>query len=113
MQTFPLDYIPRRGVLPSVKFKVRRVQFGDGYSQRGTEGVNSEQCAYPLTFALPHAQIAHIVNFLREHAGAKAFLWAMPNETLRPFTCAGYQGPKNIGPTHSELTATFELEYDL
>ncbi|WP_045860302.1 phage tail protein [Teredinibacter purpureus] len=112
LQSFP-PFVPRRGVNPSIEFRTRRVQFGDGYSQRTQDGLNARRTVWPLTFALPHADIASVVAFLDEHAGVEPFLWGPPNVAATPYLCKGYSGPKKIGPTHSELTCTFERVFDL
>jgi len=111
-ELFPA-FEPRRGLKPKVKYRVRTLQFGDGYSQRTHDGINSREDAYPLTFTLPHADIETIKQFIDVRAGVVPFLWVPPGEAQGAFVCNGFTGPIKMGPTHSELTCTFNRVFDL
>ena len=86
--------------------RIQRAQFGDGYSQILTDGVNAEnetwQCQTPpLTFA----QINSIESFLLEQKGA-AISWTPPYST-KTFSKPFAGGTLNLGYTNiSALTLT-------
>lgn len=86
--------------------RVQRAQFGDGYSQVLTDGLNAEQETWqcqtpPLTFP----EINSIESFLLEQKG-QAILWTPPFSTKtfsKPFT----SGTLSLGYTNlSSLTLT-------
>lgn len=104
MAYIQFDDIPLDGTLTQRRSqRIQRAQFGDGYSQILTDGVNAEnetwQCQTPpLTFA----QINSIESFFLEQKGA-AISWTPPYSTKtfsKPFT----NGTLNLGYTNiSEL----------
>ena len=111
MRTFP-NYTPKWGLSPSTKYKILTTRFGDGYTQRGRDGINNKQESYKCTFELPFADIQRIAVFLDDHYGSEAFMWAAPNKTEAPFTCKSYSGPKQIGraaPNHAETYYSLSL----
>lgn len=112
MRTFP-DILPKRGLTPSVKFRVLTSQFGDGYSQRGRDGINNRQDRWPLTFEMPEDMTRIVLAFLDDHGGDMAFQWAPPDEPLGMFTCKKYSGPREIAPDYYVVKATFDRVFDL
>ena len=52
------------------KFRLRKAQFGDGYAQVVTDGLNNEVQTWPLSFAGRSEAIRPILAFLRAHAGS-------------------------------------------
>ena len=86
--------------------RVQRAQFGDGYSQVLTDGLNSEQEAWQCqTPPLKFAEINSLESFLLEQKG-QAITWTPPYSTKtfsKPFT----SGTINLGYTNiSSLTLT-------
>lgn len=96
-------------------FRVREVQFGDGYKQRVGDGLNSESQSWPLTFVGNWQRINEIRNFFRRHAGYKAFKWTSPSFELGLYTCKTYQvtamGKNSRGEPMYQLAATFETAF--
>ncbi|KER01504.1 phage tail protein [Photorhabdus temperata] len=56
---------------------VRKVQFGDGYSQVAENGINSESQKWPFTYTGHKDEVIPIFNFIRQHT-AKSFIWTPP-----------------------------------
>ncbi len=112
MNTFP-DVEPRFGVKPKITFNTLKAQFGDGYSQRGKQGINHRVEEWPLTFSLPDDECAAIAEFLDAHQGHRAFLWTPPFGIENKYICERYTGPSRIGRAHSALQCTFKRVYDV
>lgn len=70
-----LTWRPQGGVEPTVTHRIKSAQFGDGYTQRVGDGINTRKEVWPLTFLGRKAEIEAIKAFFDEHAGHKAFLW--------------------------------------
>lgn len=58
---------------------VRKVQFGDGYTQLSGAGLNGESISFPYSFRGELATALAIRDFLRRHR-KKSFLWTPPYE---------------------------------
>ena len=92
MKTFRWKVKPGMDVasVPSV----RKVRFGDGYSQRAPAGLNANLKTYS-------------VSFLEEHGGWKAFLWTPPYEWRQiKVTCAKWSS--RVSMLRVEFSAEFE-----
>lgn len=61
-----------------ITFATRSAQFGDGYKQLVSEGLNSKSQSWPVSITGPAATIKAAMDFLDRHAGARAFLWTPP-----------------------------------
>nr|WP_113865017.1 phage tail protein [Brenneria salicis]NMN90982.1 phage-related protein [Brenneria salicis ATCC 15712 = DSM 30166]RBP66474.1 phage-related protein [Brenneria salicis ATCC 15712 = DSM 30166]RLM32067.1 phage tail protein [Brenneria salicis ATCC 15712 = DSM 30166] len=114
METF--TFCPR--VNPEGEFtqRTRAVQFGDGYTQRSGDGINSESQSWPLTFVGDNTFIQEIMAFLRRHNGYTAFQWVSPLSELGLYCCPdGFNvtalGKNSRGVQMFQLTATFITAY--
>lgn len=68
------------GSSQETKARVLKNQYGDGYSQRLKDGINSLIRAYPVIVkASSLAEADEITGFLEARGGAEAFLWTPPN----------------------------------
>lgn len=83
---------PQENPSGDIQFKVRKAEFGDGYSQRVQRGINNKKQRWPFTFVGTNAEIDPIVEFMDEHEGAVSF-WYTPPFSLVPilFVCESYQ----------------------
>ncbi|WP_038226044.1 phage tail protein, partial [Xenorhabdus bovienii] len=50
MKLEEFTYTPRVNPTGDITQRVRTVRFGDGYSQRSGDGINSNHQSWPLTF---------------------------------------------------------------
>lgn len=87
--------------------KVHVAQFGDGYSQRTRDGINSMMEVWDLKFTGGVALLESINQFLRDRGGADAFLWVTPEEKTIYVTCAGWQRSREKGVLVS-ISAKFQ-----
>lgn len=78
MATFP-NYAPLYGASKTSQPAVRRVQFGDGYSQRLVFGLNQDPKEWTLEFNVTEAEADEIETFLEARAGAESFDWTPPD----------------------------------
>ena len=81
MATFP-NITPTYGAQKTNQPKVRQVQFGDGYSQRLTVGLNQNPKSWSLTWEVSESNADTIEAFLDARAADSAsFTWTPPDET--------------------------------
>jgi phage-related protein len=99
-----------KGATGDIKQRVRSKQFGDGYSQSVSDGINNKTQSWPISHTGNAARIKEVIAFLDRHQGAKAFLWTPPLGELGLYKCTGYQ-PANKGGSVYTLTATFEQTF--
>jgi len=81
MATFP-SITPTYGAQKTSQPNVRQVQFGDGYSQRLTVGLNQDPKVWSLTWEVSETDADTIETFLDARAADGAsFDWTPPAET--------------------------------
>jgi phage-related protein len=95
MATFP-SITPTYSAQKTSQPKVRQVQFGDGYSQRLTVGLNQNPKAWSLTWEVSETDADTIETFLNARAADGAsFDWTPPDEaTAYKWIC--YDWSKSI-----------------
>ena len=93
-----------------IKQRVRTQQFGDGYAQSVSDGINNKSQTWPFLHTGPKDKIKAIMAFLDRHQGAKAFLWTPPLGELGLYKCNGYKPSPRGGQVYS-LSATFEQAF--
>lgn len=59
-------------------FKVLSSQFGDGYEQNISVGINNRKGSWPFNLKAKKSVIVEIKTFLDEHNGSDSFLWNSP-----------------------------------
>ncbi|MBU6957201.1 phage tail protein [Pseudomonas sp. CVAP len=99
-----------KGAAGEIKQRVRTKQFGDGYGQTVSDGINNKMQSWPISHTGTAVRIKEIMAFLDRHQGAKAFLWTPPLGELGLYKCNGYQ-PIHKGGAAYTLTATFEQTF--
>lgn len=84
---FP-TFVPPHGVNispgSSVEFqpRVRRADFGDGYSQRAGDGLNTLSRKVEANFQVLYSDEAEaIITFFTNRRGYLPFMWTLPGET--------------------------------
>jgi len=100
-----------KGATGSIKPRTRSKQFGDGYSQSVSDGINNKVQSWPISYTGSADRVKEIIAFLDRHQGAKAFLWTPPLGELGLYKCPdGYQ-PSHKGGAVYSLAATFEQTF--
>lgn len=97
------------------KHRVRRVRFGDGLSQRVTDGLNAQTNDWDVIFdKLTNAQVTTLNSFFDALGGHEAFLWTPPGEaSQRQFTAAEFPRTPLLGGQNQTIRTRFTEEFDL
>ena len=124
-----LAVLPDRGMQRNAKPKVRKIQFGDGYEQRTTKGINNVEETYSISFKNRTKQDAdNIAGYLISLNGVTAFNFTVPdnatteettgvldsstdNEKTIKVVCESVNETYTNG-SHFSLTATFRRVYE-
>lgn len=91
-------------------FRVRRAQFGDGYSQEAANGINNKVQSWPLQFAGSEDEMQAIIDFFDACAGYRSFLWTPPLGKQGLYKVALYTPSPLGGPVYT-ISATFEEKF--
>jgi phage-related protein len=111
MATFP-SIAPTYGAQKSSQPAVRKVQFGDGYSQRLTFGLNQNPKSWSLTWEVSEANADTIEDFLDARGGAESFDWTPP-DTATSYKWICEQWTKTIPYLNrASITATFTQVFE-
>lgn len=108
------SFIPDRGFRKQSKARVNVANFGDGYSQRYSAGINIFEESWDLSFRnRTISDINSIVSFLETHRGSTYFNWTPPGETVAiKAVCSEWNVEYNSEFSKS-LSCTFNRVYDL
>lgn len=75
------SYIPSKGFQKTNSVRVNNITFGDGYSQRYADGINTVSGEWALTFGSRSISDANAIEtFLKARNGVDFFLWTPPGE---------------------------------
>lgn len=101
----------------TIGFRVLTAQFGDGYQQKGADGINNRLLSYQITVKGPtrvgchpdgDPEIQKVRAFLDARKGYQSFRWEPPGlGLLYRFTAEGYQWVHNGNGVYT-LTTTFK-----
>lgn len=94
--------------------KTKRAKFGNGYSQRAPDGLNTIPDMWQVSFSARHFgdETELIINFLKAQKGAAYFLWTPPRSSTQiKVICEKFSRRPAAGP-YDDVTATFEQVYD-
>lgn len=96
------------------EFRVLEAGFGDGYTQRTPDGLNTLKEKYTLIFEpLTESEYETLETFLNQKQGAEAFLYAIPpSSTQKKWTCKKYNKLFKSGNLVG-LQMEIRREYDL
>lgn len=95
-----------REIDPTIEYRVNTAQFGDGYKQTSTEGVNTKNEQYAIKVHGNEATAKQIMAFFDEHQGFKSFFWTPPLGKLSLFTCVDPKPVPQGGGLYT-ITGTF------
>ena len=111
MATFP-SITPTYGIQKSSQPNVRIAQFGSGYSQRTTFGLNQNPKVYNLTFEVSETDADIIEDFLDARGGVENFDFTPPGESSSTkYICRNWS--KSIPYLNrATIQATFEQVFE-
>lgn len=90
--------------------RTRKSQFGDGYAQVSSDGLNGEVDSWSLSFGGLAEEVGPPLAFIRRHRGARSFLWTNPEGVLGMYRCETFRQQRKPGGV-VVLSATFERAY--
>ena len=99
-------WCPRINAQSDTTFRVKKAQFGDGYTQTAGDGLNNRSDSWQLEFVGEEAMIEQIIAFFDRHGGYKSFIWKPPLRPQGLFRCEQYK-PNALGGGKYSLTTTF------
>lgn len=107
MSSFPTTVNPSYGTSKSSAPTVRIAQFGDGYQQRSTFGINQNLKIYNFTWNnISETDADEIELFLDNRAGVENFDYTPEGESSKKFICREWN--KTIPYLNrATITATF------
>lgn len=100
----------------ATRARVLRAGFGDGYSQRAGDGLNSVVSSWSVVWnALTPEEADYIDGFFVARGGHEAFAWTAPDEDqARLWTCETWsRAPQRAGNTRASMTATMGEAFNL
>ena len=103
------------GLQTETQARILRAEFGDGYAQRGADGLNGKRRTVSLTWrGLTTQQHDEIDAFFAARGGHEAFTWIIPGETVaRKWTVEQWSAGLREGGNRHSLNATLREEFDL
>ena len=115
LTTFPaID--PSLGTGKNIKFAIKKAQFGDGYSQRSSRGINDEVAIWTMQFTnINNTDADTIEVFVQARGGTEAFLWTPPFESVErqwTFDAESYDRKPNL-VNSSNISFLIEENFDL
>ena len=113
MATFPSTFEPDYGASKKAAPRVRRVQFGSGYSQRARFGINNDPKVWTLSWEnRSSAQANDIEQFFEDRGGFESFSWSPPDETTTyKWICVEWQKTMPYSNLFN-ITATFQQVFE-
>jgi phage-related protein len=112
MATLP-DIAPTYGISKSSKPNVRIAQFGSGYEQRTTFGLNQNPKTWDMTWEnLSETDADTLENFLNARAGVETFEWTPPDDTTQYIWVCSEWSKELTNPNISTVTATFRQVFE-
>lgn len=114
MATFPNPVEPSLATGKKVDTRILIADFGDGYSQRASDGINTLKDTWSVEWnCLDSTSYNEINSFLEARAGWESFEWTPPGESVeKKFICKQW-GVSHPGNSKYVISATFNEVYDL
>lgn len=103
---------PRVGSSGDDQPEILESQFGNGYSQRLSVGINNVAGTYAVSFTGNEAYIKPIKEFFKRHKGANHFLWTPPLEDQGAYVTAGGWQLQTHGNKKYTLSTTFQQVFN-
>lgn len=72
------------------EFRIKELQFGDGYPQRAPDGIHIDLRSYNLEFKGDPEYVQGLDDFFTRHKGVTSFKWTAPDrKDERLYVCRG------------------------
>lgn len=103
--------VERTSIGSKNNYRTLNIQFGDGYEQISSDGINNKEVEYTIQVHAYNRAILEIVDFFDRHSGRKSFFWTPPMGNLSLWTCADASPPQPKGGGLYTITGTFRKAY--
>lgn len=115
METFTPPVAPSPDLGFAVEPRVLVTRFGDGYSQRAADGLNTMRRRYEsLRWEnVSQAEAAAMIAFFEARQGVEAFLWTPPDTGVQAKYRATRWAQSRRTAASFVVTASFVQEFDL
>lgn len=112
---FPSDAaVPSQGSRLKKDYRVRGVNFGDGYSQRSADGLNVEIEEWSLLWEnITAAEAQVLVDFFDARYGVEAITYTMPKDSVSKKWVVKSYNRVPESDAYDRVEAVFERVYDL
>jgi phage-related protein len=105
------NYCPSVSSSSEESAKILSSQFGDGYEQRISDGINSIKRSWQVSFSGKKEYINEIRDFLRARNGVESFEWTPPDGEEGKWTCDSWNKTYASGSVHT-LRTTFKEVFE-
>ena len=99
---------PRVGAAGDTQADVLTSQYGNGYSQRLSVGINNLASSHAVSFTGTEQYLKPILEFFERHKGATSFLWTPPMKEQGRFVTTGGWQLASHGRKRFTLSTTFQ-----
>lgn len=101
------------GSASEVQPRVLLAEFGDGYTQRAGDGLNTMGKTYELSLRhLTQPEYAYVIAFFERTGGYRAFLWTEPGATVARKWIVQRWRTTDIAPGIFDISASFMQVFD-
>jgi len=107
--TWALSYSPQAQRKPRRK----KISFGDGYSQRSQDGINSKPEIWNVSFLNRDTTEGYAIDaFLTARGGVEKFEWTTPTGVTANFICEEHDLVLSVG-NNVTITGVFEQVFEV
>ena len=99
---------PRVGAAGDTQADVLMSQYGNGYSQRLSVGINNLASSHTVSFTGTEQYLKPILEFFERHKGAISFLWTPPMQSQGRYVTTGGWQTTSHGRKRYTLSTTFQ-----
>lgn len=99
--------------------RILETNFGDGYTQRALDGINSIVDKWSLSWTVTSTDADTLTDFFEARGGYESFDWTPHGETVsKKWTCKSWSknptgGKDSTGNEIWDISASFKQEFDL
>lgn len=113
MTLLTFTFKPEITPVNTTQYQTIKTQFGDGYKQRASAGLNAKMEMWELSFPMQSTvRAAAIKAFIDTVGGSTPFLWQAPDSaTLGRYILVDKLVKKYRSADFSDITLTFEQDF--
>ena len=110
----PTTVDPIRATKPVTNTRILQAPFGDGYTQRAGDGINTIIQRWTVEWnCLDSTSSDELIDFFEARGGYESFLWTPPGDSReKKFVCKQWT-ETHPGNSKKGLTASLEQVFDL